>query len=321
MMLFPRMPWKEGEIIAQLIKLRDYVSRYDWNIYRYPTQFIRLKQENWKKLHQIWNNQDYKEIKRVEESIEHKSAFAKWKSFIRRREAVENKMNTKDDAYFPKTESELKHHFLDQLYPFQLKWATSTVMNVSFMDKRYEYDTSLRYFLHRFPDTYLVMYYPIFNIKQAPIDGEILLISPIGIEVIFLIDEEKNAKIIVDDKRTWTIEKSGSQSKILSPMLALKRSENILKAIFQAGEIDFPITKIVLSRTNDIVFHSEPYRTRFIGQKQHEQWFQEKRNLASPLKNRQLKAAETLLKHCQTTSMKRPEWEEDANGFHVDTGL
>ena len=36
--------------MAQLIKLQDYVSRYEQDIYRYPSQFIKLKNQQWDKL-------------------------------------------------------------------------------------------------------------------------------------------------------------------------------------------------------------------------------------------------------------------------------
>ena len=40
--------------MAQLVKLQDYISRYEWNPYHYPAQFIRLKRQNWKKLQEQW---------------------------------------------------------------------------------------------------------------------------------------------------------------------------------------------------------------------------------------------------------------------------
>ncbi|MEW9677703.1 hypothetical protein ABRT01_16220 [Lentibacillus sp. L22] len=50
----------------------------------------------------------------------------------------------------------------------------------------------------------------------------------------------------------------------------------------------------------------------------YQSWFSEKRSLVSPMKNQQLKAAHALLKHCQTTSVKRPEWEEETEAFAMD---
>lgn len=303
--------------IAQLIKLQDYVSRYEWNAYRYPSQYIRLKQDNWQKIHHLWSNSEKKlEEMETEETV---STFAKWKAFISRNKAHEEvEQEEKADNILPKTEEQLKHYFLDNLFPFQLKWASSTVTDVSFMNKGFEKDANLKYFLQRFPDTYLIMYYPIFFIKNAPVDGELILISPIGLEIIYLMEEPSNVKILAGDDRTWgTEEINGTQTKLLSPLLALKRTEQIVKRILKSEDVDFPIKKVVLSRSNQIVFHTEPYNTKIIGKLEYDSWFKEKRKLVSPLKNRQLKVVDTLLKHCQSTSVKRPEWEEKDQTFNM----
>lgn len=300
-------------MMAQLIKLQDYVSRYEWNAYRYPSQYIRLKQENWQKLYHLWSKPE-EEIQELE-SNDSLSTFAKWKSFIKKDRVMEEQSENRDDDHLPKTEEQLKHYFLDKLFPFQLKWASSTVTEVSFIDKVYKNDPKLKYFLQRFPDTYLIMYYPVFSIKNAPVDGELILISPIGMEIIYVIEEPSNVKILAGDDRTWDKEVNDKQSKMLSPLIALKRTEQIIKRILATEQVEFPIKKIVLSKTNQIVFHTEPYNTSIIGKREYEQWFNEKRKLVSPLKNRQLKVIETLLKHCQTTGVKRPEWEEEERTF------
>lgn len=301
--------------IAQLIKIQDYISRYEWNAYHYPSQYIRLKQENWLKLHHLWSNPEKE--KHELESNETLSTFAKWKSFIKRNPSDDLEVE-KHEVILPKTEDELKHYFLDKLLPFQLKWASSTVTDVSFIDRSFEKDAKLKYFLQRFPDTYLIMYYPIFSIRNAPVEGELILISPIGIEIICLVEEPSNVKILAGDDRTWSMEANDKQSKMLSPLIALKRTEQIVKRILATEKIEFPIKKIVLSRINQIVFHTEPYNTKIIGKLEYGQWFNEKRKLVSPLKNRQLKVMDTLLKHCQTASMKRPEWEEEEPTFTMD---
>ena len=39
-----------GGRMAQLIKIQDYISRYEQDIYRYPSQFAKLKKQQWDKL-------------------------------------------------------------------------------------------------------------------------------------------------------------------------------------------------------------------------------------------------------------------------------
>src|SRR5699024_1015233 len=122
---------------------------------------------------------------------------------------------SKGSVALPGTENELKHYFLRQLFPFQLKWATSTVTDISAMKESYQADQTLKYFLQRFPDTYLLMYYPIFSLKKAPIDADIIFITPIGIDIIHIIEDEPNATILAGDERTWMIEKGEEQTTFL----------------------------------------------------------------------------------------------------------
>ncbi|RKQ14554.1 NERD domain-containing protein [Oceanobacillus bengalensis] len=301
--------------MAQLIKLQDYVSRYEWDVYRYPTQYIRVKKDNWNKLYRIWSEPPMPEDNNIEEyetddTSKVKKVFTKFKSLVKK-EQIEEDIDVPKENILPETEQELKQYFLNKIFNFQLKWATSTITEISYVDQKYYQDRLLKYFLQRLPDTYLLMYYPVFNIKKAPVDGEIILITPIGIEIIYFIEKEPGAVIMAGDERAWTIESAYEQSRMLSPVIALKRTEKIIKSILQKHTIDFPIKKTVLSRTNNIIFNTEPYQINLIGKQKYNEWFHHKRILSSPLKSRQLKAADALLGQCYSNFVKRPEWEDD----------
>lgn len=299
--------------IAQLIKLKNYISRYDWNTYHYPSHFIRLKQENWKKQYEAWEASEAKDGNAEKASNPGDgmpSIFSRWRTLISKNRFIAPEKRI-EEGFLPATRDELKQHFLNKLFPMQLKWASSTVREQSFLAEAYTEDNVLKYLLQRFPDTYLLMYYPIFSIQQAPIDGEIILISPVDIEIIYLLEPAQETMIMASNERTWTVNTRDNTKKILSPLIALKRTEQIVNSILGKNEIDFPVHKSVVSRNSTLLFSNEPFQTSFIGKNDYESWFQEKRKLISPLKNRQLKAAELLLSHCQTISVKRPEWEED----------
>ncbi|AIF43156.1 hypothetical protein X953_08335 [Virgibacillus sp. SK37] len=299
--------------MAQLIKLQDYVSRYEWNAYRYPSQFIRLKQDNWQKLYGRWQEPPTEVTDEVEQESPKLGPISKIKALMRK-DVGEEEQNIKEEN-LPETEAELKQYFLNRIFNFQLKWATSTVTELSYMKRSYYTDSLLKYFLQRFPDNYLCMYYPIFTVKSAPVDGEIILISPIGIEIIYVVEEDDEAKVFVENGRTWKVITEEQGKKILSPQIALKRTEQIVNSILRTINIEFPIQKTVLSRKNVFIFNEELYQTKLVGAKQYEEWFKQKRSLSSPLKSQQLKVAEALLKYSQTTSVKRPEWEEEEDPF------
>src|SRR5699024_10482493 len=116
-------------LVAQLVKLRDYISRYEWDPYRYPTQYIRIKKENWQELYSLWKNnqKNYKllneETKEEAESGKH-SPFSKQNFFQRNDEESWQVTGTRArEGLLPHTEMELRRYFLDKLFPFQIKWA------------------------------------------------------------------------------------------------------------------------------------------------------------------------------------------------------
>jgi len=309
--------------MAQLVKLQDYISRYQWDVYRYTKQFIRVKNDNWEKLYLQWQEPKIlgMEKDQKESAEQPQSMFSKWKSRLKRKkpEILEPKTEPATESttiIWPGTETELKQYFLDKIFHFQLKWATSTISDISFMNEQYRRDLLLKYLLQRFPDNYLIMYFPVFEIKKAPIETEIILISPIGIEIVHFMEQENPLTVIMaTDERSWTMETNQVISKVLSPLIAVKRTEKLVKSMLNQHHIDFPVQKTILSRTNQIIYHTEPYKTRIIDKENYGTWFENKRKLSSPLKGVQLQAADVLLRHVQTTSFKRAEWEDDA-GSH-----
>lgn len=56
--------------MAQIIKLFDYISRYELDAYRYPSQFIRLKKQQWEKVFQAWENNMFHTVMKVSETLD-----------------------------------------------------------------------------------------------------------------------------------------------------------------------------------------------------------------------------------------------------------
>lgn len=295
--------------MGQLIKLENYISRYQRDIYHYPGQFIRLKKDNWKKLNHMWQMdlEQANEVLQLEEAKE-KFRFFKWKDFFPKRTYVED--DIEERIVLPKTTEGLKQYFLDSLFPFQLNWASKTINEMSFLDPSYHDDLVLKYFLQRFPDTFLFMYQPVFQLKKATLDADIIIITPISVEIIKLVEKPSEERIIVNEGRTWYVEKNKVRTKMLSPMLSLIRTEKIVKGILSFRGVEMPINKVILSRTNVIDFDHEPFQTTFVDKNKHNEWLEQQKNLVSPLKYNQLKVADALLSHSDTVSVYRPEWDQ-----------
>ena len=66
--------------MAQLVKLLDYISRYENDFTRYPTQYIRLKKYQWERMKTQWENgadlsEWQQEIEEIREPEEEKMVF------------------------------------------------------------------------------------------------------------------------------------------------------------------------------------------------------------------------------------------------------
>ncbi|WP_188206474.1 NERD domain-containing protein [Alkalibacillus aidingensis] len=302
--------------MAQLIKLQDYISRYQIDVFRYPGQFIRLKKENYHGILEQWMQQNEQQIADQEEERPRDSLFSK---LFKRTKEVDKEFESNREQSLPQSEVELKQVFLDKIFQFQLKWASSTLQEVSFLDRSYQYNDKLQELLKRLPDTYLVLFEPIFKLKNALLEAEIIIITPIEILCITWLEDRGNEQIsyIPLDQRTWLKKTKSRKETTVNPNISLKRMEGAINSILRHDELSFPIKKMVLTNQHLITDHHSPYKTEYIDANNFEDWVNQHRQMSFPLKFQQLKVAETLLKHTQITSIKRPEWEDDEDDQSV----
>jgi hypothetical protein len=322
--------------VGQLIKLQDYISRYEQNIFSYPSRFVRLKKQQWERTKENWENEG---IDASNLSIpappedwlmekEKQPFLEKLKGMIRFRQEEEIKVapaqtKKEDDedadsmkftpsfSVSPSSVEQLKQQFLDQLLKFQMKWASSTLSEKSFLDRSYYYEENLKFFLQRFPDTFLILYKPIFLLKKAPVEAEVIVLTPTEALCITFLEEEELSVFAGSSERFWIKRLKNTETKLLNPLISLSRTEKITRKIFQLNEIELPIKKLVICRNGYIDYPSPPADVQFIDKKDYERWFQSMRSLRSPFKHMQLKGAQSLLQYCQTTSVRRLEWGTD----------
>ena len=312
--------------MAQLIKLQDYVSRYETDLYRYPSQFVRLKKQQWEKMKQHWQNGDLPapQSSLHEEALDEEKNSMKEKIFslFKRKEneqeervvqpndeEIDFEMETGQDIH---SEEELKVSFLDQVFDFQLRWASSTMMEKSYVDNSYHYDERLRYLLQRFPDNIFVMYNPVLKIKNAPVELETILITPTGIWCLTFLEFEEGTAYIGSGERFWLKKWGDMETKVLNPLIGLKRMERIIHQIIQYAGVELPIYQGVISRNGYIDYPLAPAGIQFFDKRLHNEWFQQQRSSSSPVKSVQLKAAQAIMEYCQTTSFKRLQWEDQS---------
>ncbi|MBS8265268.1 NERD domain-containing protein [Mesobacillus boroniphilus] len=312
--------------MAQLIKLQDYVSRYAQDIYLYPSRYVRLKKKQWEGIKEKWENGPEQHSGNFTDPLQEEQSnniLHKLKSMVRQPEPVKedgSQENLEGQDHFMdastlnsisniRTIEELKQHFLDGLLPFQLKWASSTLTERSFIAKEFINDPTLKFLLQRFPDTFLILYKPIFLLKKAPVEAELIIITPASAMCISFIEAEEDAAYVGSKGRFWIKKTRNKEKKILNPLIALNRTEKIVKTLFDMYGVDLPVQKLLITRNGFIDYPLPPYGVQFIEKRNFNEWFMTLRGMKSPLKHMQLKAAQVLLQYCQTTSVRRLEWE------------
>lgn len=323
--------------MAQLVKLQDYISRYEMNLTRYPTQFVRLKKSQWERVKHQWQSgeeiPEWEHIDQQEDIQESKKRFSllskfKFKKQEQEEEDIENVdvsnelMNQEDDipdeettlffepkiVYYPKTLEELKRMFFDQFFHFQIKWASSTLREKSYVDPKFMRDSLLRNLLQRLPDSYLVFYYPIVKVKKAPVELDIVLLTPTECLCITVVEEEDSAVFVGNSDRFWTKKVGKFDKKMLNPMIQLNRMESIISQLFINNEVEMPIRKVLLSRNGYIDYPGAIYNVQFIDKREFPNWMLQIKRSTSPMKRMQMHAAQTILQTVQTTSFNRNIW-------------
>lgn len=323
--------------MAQLVKLLDYVSRYENDLTRYPTQFIRLKRHQWERMkvqwetkssHTMWDKLLDDEV--VEEVEEKKNFFSFLNVFGARKEelATEELEEVPKEEEFgfspsilfkPKTIEELRKLYLDQLFHFQMKWASSTLMDRSRIDPIYMRDSLLRTFTQLLPDSFLLFYNPVIMIQKAPIELDIIIVTPVECMCITVLEAEDLAVFIGSGERFWLKKASVNETKLLNPLIALNRNEKVLKKLFEDNEVNFPIKKYLISRNGYIDYPNVSFDIKIIDKKSYDQWFASIRSITTPLKLAQFQASKAILDVARTTAMSRLFEEEDTEEKQEDS--
>lgn len=324
--------------MAQLVKLQDYVSRYQIDLTRYPTQFVRMKRGQWEKVKNQWENgeitQTWEHIESFEE--EHKSTIVNVikKLIPKKRSTEEEALNIEAEdihieeeeefleeastlefeptfLYQPTSIEELKKMFMDQFFYSQINWASSTIREKSYVDPKYFHDDLLKTFLQSLPDNLLIFYYPIIQVKKAPVELDIIILTPTECLLITAIEQENDAAFIGSSNRFWLKKVGKREKKLLNPLIQLNRMEVIIHSLFSVNKVDIPIRKILLSRNGYIDYPELIYNVQFVDKREYPTFFASLRRTPSPIKRMQIEAAKAILSSVQTTSYLRDIWNTD----------
>ncbi|MFF2795891.1 nuclease-related domain-containing protein [Lysinibacillus xylanilyticus] len=329
--------------MAQLVKLQDYTSRYQIDLARYPTQFVRLKKSQWERVKRQWElGEEISEWQHTDDDSENdsfaeKERFSLFKKIFAGRQKEENEdveqieisneLVSDEDiipeeettltfepkiVYAPQSIHELKRMFIDQFFHFQMKWASSTLREKSYVDPRFMRDPLLRNLLQKLPDNYLLFYYPILQIRKAPIELDVVLMSPTECICITVLEAENQAVYVGGSERFWIKKVGTKDSKVLNPMISLNRMESVLTQLFMQDNISMPIRKVILTQNGYFDYPGSSYGIQFVDRRNYGEWLENLKKVSSPMKHMQIRASQTILNNVQTTSFNRDIWKQSS---------
>lgn len=184
-------------------------------------------------------------------------------------------------------------------------------MDKSRVDSRFLRDTLLRSFAQQLPDNYLLFYYPILLLKKAPVELDIIILTPVECMCITVLEQQDVAAFSGSGDRFWLKKLGEKETKLLSPLIALNRTEKIISGIFKAQEIDFPVRKYLISRNGYIDHPGSAFDVDIIDRRAYDNWFSSLKKMSVPMKSTQFKAGQAILDLGQTTSISRLFGEEN----------
>nr|WP_275980299.1 NERD domain-containing protein [Halalkalibacter alkaliphilus] len=289
---------------------------------RYSSQFTRMKKERWFYVKSEWEQLQYDSTSAEEILEEEKGRFfgilqkvKNWSRYTKKKKQYED-IDESVSHLTQVTFEQLKEEFLHDLYLSQLRWASSSLLEESRLHPKYKKDDWLQFFAQKLPDNYFLMYRPVFSVKQAPIELEIILISPTEIYCISTLEGEEHSVFEGSSDRFWIEYVNETRMKRLSPLVSLSRMTGVIKPILEEAGHSFPIRNIVICKNSIIDNKVQGAKVEFVDRRTFTLWHEKLKKHPSPIKSQQMKITSLLLSHCHTNAYKR-----ELNQEHIDGDL
>ncbi|ALC82057.1 NERD domain-containing protein [Bacillus gobiensis] len=305
--------------MGQILKLYDYISRYEMNTNQYTNQFIRLKKERWESLQKACENGFFTEEKDESEKTTKGNIF----SFKRGKKRSAAETDKKYEWFYKEfsegtglnvdlltSDRKRAEAFKEYIYRFQLKWASSTISQISSIQHEVYLDKELEMLAQSLPDSYFILYKPVLKVRKAAVELTVVLLAPLKIYcVVFLEGRNERESVFLGSKnRFWEERFQNGTRNVLNPCASLFRTEKVLANILNEKAIDLPIEKLIISRTSYIDYPDLPFGLSIVDKRNWREWLTKQQKNTAPIKSKQISAARQLLYHGESRSHDRKEW-------------
>lgn len=275
--------------MAQLLKLEDYVSRYQEDLFFYINRFKKLKQRRWIHLKKEW------EWLHSRSQDKHDNVTTDDEFLVYLENEKENPLTKVT------TMEEFVDYYKSYIYRSQLNWASSTMYERSTVSSYYRSNNLLKGLLTNLPDTYLIFYEPVIHVKRATSQLEIIIVTPLDIKVIKHLEGEKGSVFNGVSKYAWQEVMSHRTQRRVNPILSLNRTETYIRGLMKRKQIDLPIESIIYVPESYVEFVDTPPHVKVIDKRVSYAWYEKLNSQISPYKHTQFQAAKALLNQSLTS--------------------
>ncbi|UCZ52333.1 hypothetical protein LGQ02_16005 [Bacillus shivajii] len=304
--------------MAQLVKLSDYISRYEIDLYRYTSRYTRLKKERWENAKREWirskegnHTTSIPTNNILDQSL--KGRFRKLPWFTKKKEENLEANGNLQREIKNKSEEAFKESFKEEIFQFQLNWASSTISEKSRIKPQFKFDHWLTLLTKDFPDSYILFYKPVLILKKAPVDLEVILVTPTELWLIAPLEGDESTIYDEVSDRFWLKRTNDREEKILHPAIQLKRMRTVAEHLLLQEELSFPIRTVIIAKDGYIDVPQASQRIKMLDKRTFPEWFEKMRQNRTPMKHQQLKVSDALLKHSLTVSEVRGESLDEEN--------
>ncbi|WP_252313588.1 hypothetical protein [Sinobaca sp. H24] len=147
-----------------------------------------------------------------------------------------------------------------------------------------------------------MLFRPVFHIKSAPVELDIIVITPTEIICMFLLEGKMNSVFDTSTGRFWNEYAEGTITKTLNPAIPMQRMTSMAATIMEADGIELPIKKEIIAPGSIIDRKGYAGAAELIDKQTLPAWLEAKKRNPSPVKRAQIQAAEALFKHTLTQS-------------------
>lgn len=257
--------------MAQLVKLDDCHSRYEQDLTLYANRFIQLKNKRLAQWEEAWNDPSASTIPSIRKSARHSSSY--------------------DD---------FKNRFNKFMLEQKIMWATSTTDSISEVPENYLNESWFDFTLRAFSDMCFTFYKPTLEIQNGLTQLETVLVTPGAVWCLKGCYGEKESVFQEINDRSWQELTSNGIEKRLNPLISLKNTYKIVKALLTQANSPLPVHAALIVPESYVEFANYDRVTRIVDKRQLSDWLTHFILKQTTFKHEQLKATRYLLAktHC-----------------------